>query len=917
MRVDWDAIYKSRGLFSGYGSRGSCAELKRVAIQQTIAAYGITSILDVGCGDQYVMQQVNLEGIDYIGLDASEHIVEQLNSQAGTLRVIREDFLESAREWSFDLVVCLDVLIHLDDPIDYRRFSERLKRRGTKVLLVSGYCRSTPDIDGSSVVHFHEPLRETFRGYECEVLGEYRETALLRVDLETRRNRRHTIWTYWETAEHQTRPAYLDLCEETWHRHCGDDFEVIRVTPENVSDYVPDLIPQWQNIPCLAHKADYLRAVLVHRYGGIWLDSDIIVLRNLVEMMERLEESGSDFIGCGRPGNRPSNGIFGGKAGCELLGRYIAAMDEFISSRGDDLKFQWTELGYRLLWPLTADYRYFQYGFRICIPIPPRRFRRFFDRCRLEELNAEDCDLRTDTLAVYLYNAMFPSWFKELSSQTVVRSPMVIGQILRRALGVTHWPHFGEAADVFGEMQTLKHRNEIPPLLRRLGLNRRVCEIGVRRGHNLDVIVRGSNPEEFVGIDSWVDDDVSSRNDVGYSQSQQDAFETEVRRKFARYGDAGKIIRSCSFEAAEHFPDEYFDYVYIDADHSYEAVKRDLADWYPKVRKGGILAGHDYVERESPRVQYGVKRAVDEFVSERHLRYFTTTPEHYADWMILKEDVPETPRFCYWSLGFKSEQHRWMLRSLVRSARAAGVQEDFHVWTDRDISIPGAEVHPVDRSMESTPRDMFKLQVLKLIKDFDYEYLVFLESNNFFTRKPSERSTRRLLRLADPLHLSVETRINDESLSAGIRDRSRWRGLTLQEMIDDWSQMGLSGKSIYNLNAGLFVVKREDWQKVYDACCEASRYFREENGFKIVAEEVALSYALTKLANPDGHCLKHRHVSDFWCSDRGNYHGRLPDGSPFPFWTDWNDDRFEVNPAIVHAAKSEPELIRYGQESPV
>jgi predicted O-methyltransferase YrrM len=47
-------------------------------------------------------------------------------------------------------------------------------------------------------------------------------------------------------------------------------------------------------------------------------------------------------------------------------------------------------------------------------------------------------------------------------------------------------------------------------------------------------------------------------------------------------------------EASKLFEDGSLDGVFIDADHSYEAVKQDIQNWLPKIRVGGILAGHDY-----------------------------------------------------------------------------------------------------------------------------------------------------------------------------------------------------------------------------------------------------------------------------------------------------------------------------------
>jgi len=49
-----------------------------------------------------------------------------------------------------------------------------------------------------------------------------------------------------------------------------------------------------------------------------------------------------------------------------------------------------------------------------------------------------------------------------------------------------------------------------------------------------------------------------------------------------------------SEEAADHFPNSFFDYVYIDGDHSYEGVTRDLASYFPKIKIGGLILGDDY-----------------------------------------------------------------------------------------------------------------------------------------------------------------------------------------------------------------------------------------------------------------------------------------------------------------------------------
>ncbi|MBU3591454.1 class I SAM-dependent methyltransferase [Polynucleobacter sp. 78F-HAINBA] len=74
------------------------------------------------------------------------------------------------------------------------------------------------------------------------------------------------------------------------------------------------------------------------------------------------------------------------------------------------------------------------------------------------------------------------------------------------------------------------------------------------------------------------------------------------------------MIREKSWLAADQFQDESFDLVYIDGDHTYEGVVKDLAAWYPKVKKGGIICGDDIGWP-------GVKKAVDEFFIRLNKEY--------------------------------------------------------------------------------------------------------------------------------------------------------------------------------------------------------------------------------------------------------------------------------------------------------
>ena len=57
-----------------------------------------------------------------------------------------------------------------------------------------------------------------------------------------------------------------------------------------------------------------------------------------------------------------------------------------------------------------------------------------------------------------------------------------------------------------------------------------------------------------------------------------------------------EVCRNFSTTCAPLYPDGSFDFVYVDARHDYASAMEDIRAWWPKVRRGGILAGHDYVD---------------------------------------------------------------------------------------------------------------------------------------------------------------------------------------------------------------------------------------------------------------------------------------------------------------------------------
>lgn len=161
-----------------------------------------------------------------------------------------------------------------------------------------------------------------------------------------------------------------------------------------------------------------------------------------------------------------------------------------------------------------------------------------------------------------------------------------------------------------------------------------ICEIGVDEGDNFSMMIE-HNPKVAVAIDAWKNDWVISRNDQGYQQKELDQIYATFKARMIGKTFV-KICREYSFDAVKHFPDEYFDLIYIDADHAYEACLKDIEDWYPKVKKGRFLIGDDYVDTIAPKtgVKFGVIKAVNQFARINNLQVYIL-PGY--GWAIIKQ----------------------------------------------------------------------------------------------------------------------------------------------------------------------------------------------------------------------------------------------------------------------------------------
>ena len=181
------------------------------------------------------------------------------------------------------------------------------------------------------------------------------------------------------------------------------------------------------------------------------------------------------------------------------------------------------------------------------------------------------------------------------------------------------------------------YRNDFGLLLRHLKLNGHGVEVGVYRGDYAETIASFGLSKLYL-VDQW--SEYQTHKGV-FSQKKSDAVYAYVVNKFLSQPDKIKIIRKDSIQASKDFEDHFFDFVYIDASHFYDDVCADLKAWYPKVKIGGIFAGHDYnTSRDSEYIKTvnGVGFAVDEFLRIHKLKLLLTkgTRRIPSSWYCLK-----------------------------------------------------------------------------------------------------------------------------------------------------------------------------------------------------------------------------------------------------------------------------------------
>lgn len=161
------------------------------------------------------------------------------------------------------------------------------------------------------------------------------------------------------------------------------------------------------------------------------------------------------------------------------------------------------------------------------------------------------------------------------------------------------------------------------------------AEIGVHDGAHAIDLMESLPVKKLYLIDPWRAYK-DYHESVGNPRKTQNALNERMavtKKILKKFGGKVVFIRKFSDEAVDDIPDNSLDFLYIDGNHQYEFVKKDIENYYPKIKKGGVIGGDDYTHSpETEREGFGVYKAVNEYFKKlkKDISFYQ------RDWWVIK-----------------------------------------------------------------------------------------------------------------------------------------------------------------------------------------------------------------------------------------------------------------------------------------
>lgn len=255
------------------------------------------------------------------------------------------------------------------------------------------------------------------------------------------------IWIYWENLPGKSEPAHVTLCRKVLYYQCKN-IDIRLVTPENLSDYLPNLPENIHKItlegntnqPCLAIKTAFIRAFLLEKYGGLYIDSDAIILRPLDELFDIIQKH--EFISTriiSAPIRHISIGLYGSIPNGKIITAYANKLREFIEKK---CEYKWGEVGAFTITPIVNN------GLKYYV-IPERQIQPIIwinaPQLMASEIHEVSDFIDDNTFTFMLFHKVFDTTLRGASIESLYNGSTLISKVFRKSLPVN--PTFTVDAD--------------------------------------------------------------------------------------------------------------------------------------------------------------------------------------------------------------------------------------------------------------------------------------------------------------------------------------------------------------------------------------------------------------------------------------------------------------------------------------
>ena len=379
-------------------------------------------------------------------------------------------------------------------------------------------------------------------------------------------------------------------------------------------------------------KSDILRLEILRLYGGIYVDTDMQCLKPLDEFLN-LEF----FVGL-EDDTLIGTAIIGSTANHEIINLYIKLALE----RLNDTDYATANIyAHEVTGPYALTTIFETYNTNQNVKVFPNKY--FYP---VHHLNRDKLQYSfEEAYTKHWWTGMDHNGWTKMNRLDEIKN--LYKNILRREADHDGLLNYYNSGHTIGDIENiLKNSDEY----RNNGsfnriklleiLPQGVCaEIGTATGIYADKIIDVNNPIKLYLIDAWENFDCTYPDENINTITQEvhnDRFDY-VTDKFNKNANV-TVVRGYSVPVLDKFDDEYFDWVYIDADHSYNGCKADLEISNKKVKQNGYICGHDYLTEQV--CDFGTNKAIHEFVNEHdYFLSLLTSESNFKSYVISKTKV--------------------------------------------------------------------------------------------------------------------------------------------------------------------------------------------------------------------------------------------------------------------------------------